>query len=190
MMLVASTPGASVPLWVVILVGVAGAAATLAVAVMGRIAQERSRRRDMYAEAVKVLIAWIEYPYQVRRRTSNDPKTLGGLADVGHRLQRDLAYYQTWLAADKPSLGKLYGDVVARIKERCGPPLCEAWSAEPVSEPSAMVLGEWGPGDCSAEIDALRRAIVNRFGWRRLRATFGLRQPRLQQQDVSRRADG
>lgn len=168
MLLVAEATAASTPWWVTLVVGLAGATATGAVYVAGRIAQERNRRRDLYSRAVRAVIAWVEYPYKIRRRTSNDPEVLAELAATGHRLQQDLAYFQTWLATDKSSLGILYGDVVRNVKMRCSAALDEAWSADPVDEPTDMVLNGWGPQDCSAEIQRLQKGIGARFGWRRI----------------------
>lgn len=167
MHLAAEATAASTPWWVSLVIGLAGATATGAVYVAGRIAQERNRRRDLYSRAVRAVIAWVEYPYQIRRRTSNDPEVLAELAATGHRLQQDLAYFQAWLSTDKPSLGILYGDVVGNVKMRCSAALEEAWAADPIAEPSDMVLKGWGPGDCTAEVERLQEGIAARFGWRR-----------------------
>lgn len=169
----------TVPLWATILVGVAGAGAALLVALAGRISEERNRRRDLYAEAVKTLIAWTEYPFQVRRRTSDEPDELRRLVDRGHDLQEGLAYHETWLAADKAFLGDLYGDVVARVKERTHDPIADAWTGPPRDSPTKMNLGDWWTPDFTEELDTLRGAIANRFGWRRLLAALHLRHPRL-----------
>ncbi len=42
-------------------------------------------RRDKYAAAAGHLAAWTEYPYRIRRRTSDDAETLTRLADLGHQ---------------------------------------------------------------------------------------------------------
>lgn len=162
-----------------VLVAVVGAAATLLVAVGGALARERRRRREMYAGAVRVLIGWIEYPYQVRRRTSDDAGELSRLRDIGHELQQDLAYQQALLTGDSASLGELYGAVVGRVKSRTAPWLAEAWQRAPVAEPAEMVLGDWGAGGFPDELATLRTAIGARFGWRRLVAWLGGRTVRL-----------
>lgn len=168
MLLAAEATAASTPLWVTLVVGLAGATATGAVYVAGRIAQERNRRRDLYGRAVRAVIAWTEYPYQIRRRVSDAPQVLAQLVATGHQLQQDLAYFHTWLATDKPSLGNLYGDVVQNVKERCGESLEDAWAADPIMESSDMVLSGWGPEDCAPEIDRLQKGTAARFGWRRV----------------------
>lgn len=156
--------------WIPVLVGVAGAVVTLLVALGGAAARERRRRREMYAGAVRVLIGWIEYPYQVRRRTSDDAEELGRLRDIGHELQQDLAYQQALLTGDSKSLGDLFGAVVARVKAQTAPWLAEAWRSAPVSDPAGMILGDWGAGAFHGELATLRTAIGARFGWRRFAA--------------------
>lgn len=169
MILAAQTGGADG--WATpVLVAVVGATATLLVAIGGAVARERRRRREMYAGAVRVLIGWIEYPYQVRRRTSDDAEELGRLRDIGHELQQDLAYQQALLTGDSKNLGDLYGAVVARVKAQTAPWLAEAWRSAPVSEPAGMILGDWGAGVFHGELATLRTAIGARFGWRRFAA--------------------
>lgn len=179
LILAAQQAGSTTPLGVTVAVGVAGAVATLLVAVGGALAKERSRRREMYANAVRALIGWAEYPYQIRRRTSDNVDELARLRDCGHDLQQDLEYFSSVLSADKPFLGDLYTDVAARIKRRTGPWIQQAWESQPVTDPEAMNLNGWGPHPPEAELRVLRQAIRNRFGWKRLAAALHLRQPQL-----------
>lgn len=52
--------------------------------ILGKTRANATARRDRYAQAVRTLIAWAEYPYRIRRRTSDEPATLTALADRGH----------------------------------------------------------------------------------------------------------
>ena len=45
--------------------------------------------------ATRQLVAYAEYPYRIRRRTSDDPEELGRLAKLGHDIQEALRYYET-----------------------------------------------------------------------------------------------
>lgn len=155
------------PLWVTLAVGIAGGTATLLVAMAGAWAKTNAARRRTYAEAVRAVIAWAEYPYQVRRRTSDGVEELARLRDLGHRLQGDLEYHRALLAAESPTLGNLYGEIVAGVKGACGDWIADAWAQPPIQKPTEMVLGDWGPGSFVAEVDRLRVTIGRRFGWRR-----------------------
>jgi hypothetical protein len=71
----------AVPLMVA-LIGFTGVLATVTITtVAGRWAQATNRRRDAYAAAIATLVAWAEYPYRIRRRTSDDPVELAASPD-------------------------------------------------------------------------------------------------------------
>jgi hypothetical protein len=75
----------AVPLMVA-LIGFTGVLATVTITtVAGRWAQATNRRRDAYAAAIATLVAWAEYPYRIRRRTSDDPVELARLAGLSRR---------------------------------------------------------------------------------------------------------
>jgi hypothetical protein len=155
-------------------------AATMAITRAGEAA---NRRRDRYAQAVQTLVAWIEFPYRVRRRTDDDPATLKALADLGHDLQERLAGHQAWIATEHPRLAATYATTRIMITGRVGPAIQEAWETQPTATPAAMNLHDWGPaGACQTALAELQREIENRFGRRRLTAALkrgSTRQPRL-----------
>ena len=140
-----------------------GAAAT-------RWAEATNKRRDRYADAVRVLVRWFEYPYRVRRRTSNHPTELSRLAELGHDLQEQLQCHRTWVQAESPRVGRTYTEAIATIKARTTTATNEAWRAVPVEDGAGMVLDGWGPGSIEDVLTNLEDAIARRFGWRR----FGL----------------
>jgi hypothetical protein len=142
------------------------AAATLLIARAGDAA---NRRRDRYAQAIETLVAWIEFPYRVRRRTDDEPATLSALAGLGHDLQERLACHQAWIATECPPVAKIYKQGRGTIGSLVGPALTEAWGLPPVSKAADMNLGDWGPGPaCGPTIAALQHQVENRFGYRRL----------------------
>jgi hypothetical protein len=149
---------------VVALVGLAGAVLGVLVSQWGA---ERQRRREAYAAAVRTLISWAEYPYRIRRRPDDDPATLANLTELGHTLQEDVRYHQTWIAAENRQVGALYREastyVIAVGRQACR----QAWQAPPAQTAAAMNLNGWGPPSVDDHIIALQSAISNRFGWRR-----------------------
>jgi hypothetical protein len=50
-----------------------------------------AKRRDGYASAMKALVARTEFPYRVRRRSSDSPETLTALTQLGNDIQEQLA---------------------------------------------------------------------------------------------------
>ena len=149
---------------------VVAALTAIATMVVTRAAEATNRRRDRYAEAVQTLVAWIEFPYRVRRRTDDDPATLAALADRGHDLQERLACHEAWIATEHPDLAGTYADSRAAIGAIVGPAVTEAWQCPPVLEPADMNLDGWGPGaECRDVIAKLQHEIENRFGIRRFR---------------------
>ncbi len=138
-----------------------------------RLRDAADRRRTRYAEIVQTLVAWVEFPYRIRRRVDDEPATLSALAALGHFLQEQLAGDQAWVLAENRRVGLAYLATRRSIGAAVGPAASAAWSLPPVSRPEEMILGNWGPGAlASAEISKLEQEITHRFGWKRLQAAF------------------
>lgn len=151
-----------------VLVAALTAAATMIVTRSGEAA---NRRRDRYAEAVQTLVAWIEFPYRVKRRTDDAAATLTTLAGLGHDLQERLACHQAWIATEHPQLAETYAQTLATITAAVGPAITDAWNTAPTEKAADMNLGAWGPaGACQQAVTDLQHQIENRFGVRRLKA--------------------
>jgi hypothetical protein len=140
---------------------------------LSRPCDQHHRRRDHYAQAVETLIAWVEFPYRIRRRTDDDPATLTGLAGLGHQLQERLGCQQAWIATECPPVAKVYAETRKNIGSRVGDATKEAWRLPPVTEAADMNLGDWGPGSaCAPAITAFQGQVENRFGYRRVFSWF------------------
>jgi len=147
----------------------AGVIAAVATSVLGRWAQATEQRRESYAAAVKALVAWLEYPYRIRRRTSDGPEELARLAGLGHDLQERLRCHQTWIETESGRVAKAYRDALASLGAVVGPACTEAWRTPPVTTSGGMVLGAWGPGtEGMPSVIAVQQAVRQRFGYRRL----------------------
>lgn len=132
-----------------------------------------ARRRDGYAAAQKVLVAYREYAWRVRRRTSDAPEELRRLVDIGHQLQEDLAYHQAWTRSESGWVGKVFGEVRVAMATEVGPAVNLAWATPPITSAADMVLGSWGPAGLDAKLARFERATEFRFGWRRAVAVLG-----------------
>lgn len=130
---------------VVIPVVVAALTATVAL-FLNRMGEAANRRRDRYAEAVAALVAWVEFPYRVRRRTDDDPTTLSVLAGTGHDLQQRLASSQAWISTESPRVARSYQAVRSSLTTHVGPALKDAWNEPPITCAGNMNLNGWVPG--------------------------------------------
>ena len=153
-------------------------AGAIVVAVVPRWAEARERRRTRYAEAVRALVAWAEFPYRVARRVSDDPDVLAALAAEGHALQEDLAFFEAWVSAESKAVGRLYREVSDAVRAAVGPALQAAWRESPVGNAADMNVGSLGiDRDSLRELLArIAMASQTRFGVRR---AFGSLAPRM-----------
>jgi hypothetical protein len=146
----------------------AGALGAVATAVLKNISDIANRRRDTYSSSVETLIAWSEFAYRIRRRTSDSADELSRLANLGHELQERLAYYETWIRAESTPTGRLYGRTLSAISKKCSGSAQDAWNSPPITDAAGMNLGTWGPGRCMDLVGPLQLAIASRFGAQRL----------------------
>lgn len=113
------------------------AAATRSVAALSftlsRLAESASRGREHYAAATRELVAWIEMPHRIRRRTSDAPEGSRRARSRLHDGQEALAYRSAWIRSDSRWLAEIFDDVRGRIRCEHGPACGEAWRSPPVS---------------------------------------------------------
>ncbi|WP_156628478.1 hypothetical protein [Mycobacterium sp. 1274756.6] len=126
-----------------------------------------AKRREGYAKAVRALVARVEYPYRVRRRTSDDPATLFELAKLGHDIQEQLASARIWIHTESPKLAEIFEDAINAINAAVAAATSDAWDQPPISNASEMNLLGWGAGSQDQHIKRFGRAVERRFGWRR-----------------------
>jgi len=118
-------------------------------------------------------VAWLEYPYRIRRRTSDTAEELARLAGMGHDLQEQLRCHQTWIETESPRVAATYREALVTLGTLVGPACVEAWRTPPVSTAEGMVLGSWGPGAVGlTSITAVQQAARERFGFRRFVSVF------------------
>lgn len=127
-----------------------------------------AKRREGYAKAVKALVARVEYPYRVRRRTSDDPETLSDLVKLGHDIQEQLASARIWIHTENATVATIFEDAIASIDAAVGPATSDAWNQQPIKHASEMNLLGWGAGGQDQFIKNFGHAVERRFGWRRL----------------------
>lgn len=153
-------------------VALIGIAATAFFAVVGalrhRLQQAATVRRDRYAEISKALTAWCEMPYRVRRRTSDAPDVLAGLADRAHDLQERLGLHRAWVKTENGRAAKVFNEILATIGAKVSPAMNDAWTCPKVEEPKDMNLEGWGLAGYQTDLYLFENEIRWRFGIRRL----------------------
>ena len=117
--------------WVIGLVAGSSVLAAIITHYLGNNANERSKRRKLYAEALQVALGWREMLYRVRRRqpTSEDEKTITAQF---HNLQERLDYYDGLIWSYSKSLGRSYRRLVKKVRKTSLPLIREAWKNKPI----------------------------------------------------------
>lgn len=156
------------PLVVAILGALGAAIAAATTFALTKVGDAAARRQTGYAEAAATLVAWAEYPYRIRRRTSDSAETLTALADAGHALQQRLRCAETWVICDSSRVGAVWAEVRVGLAGGVGDACKHAWDQPPVSAAGGMNVGAWGPSNVEAHLLRFERAAQWRFGWRRL----------------------
>jgi hypothetical protein len=130
-------------------------------------------RREGYAETSRALISRVEFPYRIRRRTSDSPEVLADLSRIGSDIQERLAAQRTWVAGESRAMAAFLDQVCAAIDEHIRAASADAWSHPAITAPEHMILGDWGPGAAAATpLGQFRHAASFRFGLRRLVPAF------------------
>ena len=90
---------------------------------LDRGAASAQARREGYARAARpgCRPARHEYPYRIRRRTSDESGVVSELVNLGHDIQEDLAAAQAWVTAESSRMGELYRSVRGSIDVTVGP---------------------------------------------------------------------
>ncbi|MER7369082.1 hypothetical protein [Nonomuraea wenchangensis] len=135
---------------------------------LGNARANAALRRDRYAQAVRCLVAWAEYPYRIRRRTDDEPGTLAALANHGHTLQEQLAESKAWVAAESQAVSNVFDSCLTELSSRVSPACIAAWRAPPVTTAAAMVLGDARTQDVDQIVARMQVAVIYRFGLRRI----------------------
>jgi len=165
MLLAQASTDSALPVWltaIVLPLAVSLVGGGLIAAWLNRQDTARSRRRQGYASAVAAVVAWIEYPFRVRRRTSDDPDTLAELAGLGHDVQERLAASLAWVAADDAKRYEDYSALVALAHRTMGPLVQEAWRCSPVAGADGMNLNGWGAvpsGEVQRAVEAFLKEL-------------------------------
>ena len=153
--------------------------ATLASKLLDRSGSRTETVRAGYADAVKALNAWGQFPLRIRRRVDDTPQTLIRLEALGAQIQENMAYSSGWVSAESAEIGQVFNRLVELLRAEVTVHARQAWASPPAAVPSAMNLARSAPpeqadvataGTISAEwlvVQLFSSTIQYRVGWRR-----------------------
>lgn len=155
---------------IVALLVTGGVAGSVLTRVMDSFSRAATARREGYAATVANLIAWLEVPYRISRRVDDAPATLDTLAQRLHGLQESLAHDQAWVASENTATSAAYEKACTAIRAAAGPAAQDAWKRLPADKPELMNVGNLYNDRESIDgaLAEYRKAIRNRFSWRRV----------------------
>jgi hypothetical protein len=171
---VAPADSSGLPTWLTIVGSVVAVllSSSAVAAAFGAVRAGAAERRREYTAAARALTAWAEYPWRIRRRTSDQPEVLAALAERGHDLQETLADREAWCAAEHEVMGQLMAHLRTELSVPVRPAIEKAWAGtDLITEGADMNLSDKFIVDSRAdELRACFSACVHeRFGARRLR---------------------
>ena len=105
------------------------AAASLFTLWVAGIRADRARRRELYAKALEVALAYREFPYVIRRRNDEDlPAERVRISEALRAIQRDLALYESILRVERHRRVYVeYKNLIAKTRQIAGGYMREEW---------------------------------------------------------------
>lgn len=135
-------------------------------ALAGQWAAVRQARRARYSDVVATLVARMELPYRIRRRTDDEPATLATIRDMFHTSQERVVVDQAWVAADSAKVLEAWKAVRDKLDPWVRDRAQEAWTHDPITGGAAMNLEPpLPPPDIDIELANLQSRIAGATRW-------------------------
>ena len=122
-----------------------------------RLKEARDRRRDEYSRAFAAAMLWLEFPYRIARRLSNDPAEVNPIVLAMHEAQQQIEFHSNWLGSVSDEIANAYGRLVRAVKQETRMHIEEAGGANPRPSQRGMILGDTFAIDVASEIEAFTR---------------------------------
>src|SRR5947209_2803991 len=103
---------AAAPPWAVYAALIAAAAALVGQWFV-RVKETRDRRRDEYSKAFAAAMQWLEFPYRIARRLSNESEDVSSIVEAMHELQQQIEFHSNWLRSVSEGIANAYGSLVS-----------------------------------------------------------------------------
>jgi hypothetical protein len=158
----AGIEGLSAFLWAILAAVVLSAVLGLFTYYVSTSRATRDRRRELYSEAYRAAMSWVEMVYRVRRRSTS---IQDDLVKHLHQIQEDISYYEGWLSTEAPELGQSYSVFVSTIRTTVRPLLRQAWSHRARPPWKGTPVGEIEPNIAAAKDAYLRDVREHLSSW-------------------------
>jgi hypothetical protein len=113
--------------------------------IISTVQRDRQRRREAFSRAFAAIVAYAEFPYEVRRR---DPGDEAGerlrISEALRTLQQEISYFEAWLRSESSAVGEAYADLVADTRRLAGKAIHDAWLAPAVAADADMNMPDLG----------------------------------------------
>ena len=139
------------PEWIPILAATIAALVAAVTLAMNMTAGRRDRRRNLYSDAYRATMSWIEMAYRAyHARPDEDTAFLDGY----HKLWEDVRYYQGWILMESAELGYSFALFKEAVQIVCEDVIESAWASRTVeSKPLGELPVEPSPATFRAEQD-------------------------------------
>jgi hypothetical protein len=139
------------PEWIPILAATIAALVAALTLAMNMTAGRRDRRRNLYSDAYRATMSWIEMAYRAyHARPDEDAAFLDGY----HKLWEDIRYYQGWILMESAELGYSFALFKEAVQVVCEGVIESAWASRTAeSKPLEELPVEPSPETFRAEQD-------------------------------------
>ena len=128
---------------------------------------KRDRQRNLYGEAYRTAMKWVEMAYRAHHAAPGDEAFLDGY----HKLWEDVRYFQAWMLIESKELGYSYARFTAAVQQTCDTFIeQEAWPNQSEERKPLIVLPvEPTPGNYQPELDRFLRDARDHLSFNPLR---------------------
>jgi hypothetical protein len=112
------------PEWAPIFAATLAALVATVTLALNMTAARRDRRRNLYSDAYRATMSWIEMAY---RAYHAEPEDGGKFLDAYHKLWEDVRYFQGWLLMESAELGYSFAQFKEAVQMVCEEVIESAW---------------------------------------------------------------
>ena len=130
--------------------------------------KDDARRRARFADGLSAVVAYLEFPFVVRRRRASAPEDERIRISTELRgAQERLAFHSAWLRTESPRVACAYDALVAGARRVAGAEIRRAWETEPIARDDQMSIGGIDLSAVAPLRVAYLEAVRAQFSWRR-----------------------